>query len=29
LRQMIARALDAMMAERMARGSRVIAFQPA
>lgn len=29
LRQMITRALDAMMAERMARGPRVIALQPA
>jgi hypothetical protein len=29
LRQMIARALDAMMAERMARGPRVTALQPA
>jgi hypothetical protein len=29
LRQMISRALDAMMAERMARGPRVVALQPA
>ena len=29
LRQMIARALDAMMAERMARGPRGVALQPA
>jgi len=28
LRQMIARALDAMMAERVARGPRVAALQP-
>lgn len=29
LRQMIARALDAMMAERMARGPRMVDLQPA
>jgi hypothetical protein len=29
LRQMLARALDAMMAERMARGPRMVDLQPA